>query len=127
MKFKKCGILLLESINGDVLLAAPDLKIDTMVTSELLDRAEVDDKKAIILARQFLNFIRKQRSDRWIQAKKDLIEIAEVDTGFVKRLKAHIEAETIEALRKIEKDIFFWKQENGKMEIHMIKKQSIQT
>lgn len=116
LKFKQTGIRILQSKDGDLLFADPRFKIDTMVTVELLDRTKDDEQKLLLVARQFINFLAKHDEARWNAVQKDLAEISGSDVEFASRCEHFVMVGGLESLRKLEKDIYFWKVENGKVE-----------
>lgn len=116
LKFKQTGIRVLQSKDGDLLFADPRFKIDTMVTVELLDKIKDDEKKLLLFARQFVSFLGKHNEARWNAVQKDLAEISGTDVEFASRCEHFVTIGGIESLRKLEKDIYFWKVENGKIE-----------
>lgn len=123
LKFKQTGIRILQSKDGDLLFADPRFKIDTMITSELLDRSKADEQKLLLFARQFINFLTKHDEARWNAVQSDLAEISGQDVEFASRGEHFVTVGGLESLRKLEKDIYFWKVDNGKIEAnHFISK-----
>lgn len=116
LKFKQNGLRILDSKEGDLLIADPRLDIQLMITSEFLEELKTDPQKICWLGRKFWDFLQKHTVARWAQAQKDLIEIERADKAFVSRLQWRLKNKTIDDLRKIEKDIFFWKKERGIVE-----------
>ncbi len=117
LKFKQTGLRVLDSREGDLLIADPRLNLQLMLTSEFLAVANEDEQKLQWLGRKFLDFMAKHTEARWKMAIKEIREIEAEDPQFVQHLLARVRSDkgTIEDLRKIEKDIFFWKIENGKI------------
>lgn len=111
LKFKQNGLRVLDSRSGDLMIVDPRLNMTCMFTAEFLKQAEEDPQKMAWLGKKFFDFLAKHTEARWRIVKSELDTIA--DVKFKSRMMIHVQADTIEALRKIEKDIFFFKQKNA--------------
>ena len=109
-QFRSIGLTLLESIDGDYMIASPSMKMNTIMRRRLIDGAKSDAELAGILARQFVNFLEKHREARTesMQAKIELMR--KIDPQFAERMTKCLQGGN---LRKVEKDFFFWERENN--------------
>ena len=121
LHFKRFGVIILESDEGDVLLSDPSLasfadenfKHETIVMRELIDKIESGDQNAEhVLARQFVNFLNRNQKIRWERARENLAKVALKDPSLAHHLTSKFDDGSISGLRKIEKDVHFWRMQN---------------
>lgn len=112
MKFKNAGVRCLESFDGDILLTDYSLKHDMIITREEFKKAERNINSAYKLICRLKKYFERHIDLRWTETKKQLIEIAKIDKSFVRRKKDLIRKGDIAALKKLEKDIYFYSAEN---------------
>lgn len=110
LRFKQTGIKILQSKFGDLLIVDPRFKTETMITKSLIDLTKEDDQKLLIFARQILNFLSKHDTARWEKVEAKLFEIKKTDSDFFKNAFRYVNVKTLENLHKLEKDIYFWEQ-----------------
>ena len=110
LKFRKSGLRILDSRFGDLLLADSDLNVTCMFTSEFLKQAQNDTHKMAWLGKKLLIFLEKHTAARWRHVEKELEKIT--DTKFTDRMRQFMKKKTIDSLRKIEKEIYFYKKHN---------------
>lgn len=120
LHFKRFGVILLESDEGDILFSDPSLadfaddntRHETIIMSELIESSHEVDARAVILARQIVNYIERNRRLRWERVKAHLDKIREEDPRFFQKLEPYAAGSSLRNLRKIEKDVHFWRMQN---------------
>ena len=111
MKFKYAGIRCLESFGGDLLLTDTSLKHDLILSKDELKKASQDMNVSYRLASKLMKYFERHIDLRWQSVKVRLIKIGETDKAFVIRKRSLIKAGDISALKKLEKDIYFYEQD----------------
>lgn len=112
LKLKQNGLRILDSRNGDLMIVNPALNISCLFTIEFINQAKEDPQKMSTLGKKFVEFVEAHTEARW---RKVLTELSQItDNNFVSKMLPYVTLHTIDALRKIEKDIFFRKQKNAK-------------
>ena len=114
--FKNSGLILGESEKGDVIIYNQSLKIETIIYRDFLVASIEDNRMSRILARRILAVVDQNNLARWDRVVKNANEIkrsGENGRLFILGLRPHIEARNFHSLRKIEKDIYFFREKNG--------------
>lgn len=123
MKFKACGLRILESKEGHYLLTHSNLNADLLIRKQELDEAILSMPKAYELLKKITDYLTKVESLRWAKIKSDLIKIAQTDKAFVQHRKALIREGTLNSLKKLERDIYFYNiDKNAIQELNKLKK-----
>lgn len=105
LKFKQNGLRVLDSRAGDLLIADPRLDVQIMFTAEYLKLATEDPQKMAALGRRLVEFITRHTERRWKRVEEDLKAAPTIR----ERNKMKLKTRTIDDLRKIEKEIYFYK------------------
>lgn len=125
LKLRQNGLRILDSRNGDLMIVNPALNISCLFTFEFIDQAKEDPQKMATLGKKFVEFVEAHTEARWRKAKKEIFGVkvdangfafllSDDDIAFGKKMQPYFDLHTIDALRKIEKDIFFRKQNHAK-------------
>jgi hypothetical protein len=104
-KFKNTGVRVLENEVGDILICDRNIKADTLILSESIRFAEVDEKTAQFIGLQVVRFLREQRQARVKIASKKIDLLEKLDKRFAHNMRYHLKKDN---LRKVEKDIHFF-------------------
>lgn len=107
LKYQQNGLRILDSRGGDLMIVDPRLNATCVFTAEFLKQTEEDPQKMAWLGKKFFDFLKRHTALRWKEVKKQLTNID--DQKFITRMNSLVAAGSIDALRKIEKDIYFWK------------------
>lgn len=113
LKLKQNGLRFLDSRGGDILLADPRLEMQLLFTSEFLERAKEDPQKMMLLGKKLMEFLKRHTEARWKRIQEELQEIGKIDAMFADKYKGQYFKQNIDALRKCEKDIYFWHKDHA--------------
>jgi len=109
IKYKNTGVRILESEDGDILLCDTSLKIDTVMLKEALLLGMNDKEISSNIGKMLIKFIEKQRNRRRKIAERKLDLLERFDKYFTDKLRIYL---TNDSLRKVEKDIHFYLNDN---------------
>lgn len=114
-RFKNYGFIVMESIDGDVFFGDKRFNSSLVLTDELIQKAvDGDSEKAVMVVKKINDFLKQHKKDRWELVKKELKEIEEKQPDFITEWRAScLEVGDTMSLIRLEKDVFFYKYENG--------------
>jgi len=103
--FKNVGARILESENGDIMLCDSTLNFDTIIVREAIESPESTDSMTMLIGKQVITFLKKQREARCLIAEDRIKSMEIVDPQKARSLRAYLREGN---LRKVEKDIYFF-------------------
>lgn len=120
LKLKQNGLRILDSRNGDLMIVDPGRNMSCMFTIEYINQAIEDDQKMARLGKKFIDFVKAHTAARWKSVYNE-IALGLISAGdnmkefdFFHKLQKIALAGGIDSLRKVEKDLYFRKQQNAK-------------
>jgi hypothetical protein len=103
--FRNVGARILESENGDFMLCDSTLRFDTIIVREAIESSGSMDSMALMIGKQVVNFLKKQREARFKIAEEKIKSIEIIDSYKAKLLRIYLKEGN---LRKVEKDVYFF-------------------